>query len=365
MNADGDIEIIGVSRNIEHRKKAEKDMFYLSYHDHLTGLYNHRFYEEELNRIDTERNLPIALIMADVNGLKLTNDAFGHEAGDFILKSIADIIKSECRADEIIARIGGDEFVILLPRTGQSDVHKLITRFTSAISKIKTENTLLSASFGFAIKQTVAQDMKNIFKEAEDQMYRNKLSESSGIRSKTVDLIIRSLFEKNYHEMHHSRRVSELCEMVAVSLKLEPESISRLRLAGSMHDIGKIGISERVLNKKEQLTSEEENEVMKHSEVGYRILSSVKEFSDTANIVLEHHEKWDGTGYPTGLKGEEISLEARIVSLAESYDAMISEWDYKKQLTKDEAIAEIRRCSGSQFDPVLSNIFVAFLLKEG
>lgn len=364
FNSDGEVEIVGVTRNIDNRKNAEKDMVYLSYHDHLTGLYNRRYYEEELNRLDTERNLPISLIMADVNGLKLTNDAFGHKAEDLLLKKIAEVLKSKCRADEIVARIGGDEFVILLPHTDINVACKLVERITSAISKEEMDNSVISASFGTATKETMSQDMYEIFRLAEEDMYRHKLSESSSIRSKTINLIMSSLFEKNEREMHHSKRVSKLCEMIAVKLNFNQENVNRLGLAGLMHDIGKIGVSETILNKSDKLTDEEWNEVRRHSEVGYRILSSVNEFSEIANFVLEHHEKWDGTGYPKGLKGEEISIEARIISLADSYDAMTSERTYKNQLNKKEAIAEIKRCSGSQYDPIISKLFVEYLLEE-
>lgn len=359
-NSDCDIEVVGISRSIDERKKSEKQVIYLSYHDQLTKLYNRRFYEEELRRLDTERNLPITLVMADVNGLKLTNDAFGHKAGDMLLEKIANILKRECRADEIVARIGGDEFVILLQKTGAQNASKIIERINKAITKEKIANVILSISMGFAVKQDISEDMNEVFKKAEDDMYRHKLSESSSIRSQTIDLIMNSLYEKNNREMLHSKRVSEICEAIARSMNFDKDDINQIRIAGLMHDIGKIGINDNILNKVDKLNSDEWHDVMKHSEIGYRILSSVNEFSKIAEYVLEHHERWNGKGYPKGLQGEEISIEARIITVADAYDAMTSDRAYRNALEEEQVIKEIKSNAGIQFDP---NIVVVFIEK--
>lgn len=357
--------ILSIVRDITERKKAEEEVLYLSYHDQLTGLYNRRYYEEELRRLDTERNFPITLVMADVNGLKLTNDAFGHKAGDILLEKIANILKKECRADEIVARIGGDEFVLLLPGTDEKEAEKIVRRINVAIAKEKTDNVILSISMGFAVKQDVCDDMNEVFKKAEDDMYRHKLSESSSIRSKTIDLIMNSLYEKSNREMLHSKRVSEICEDIAIKMNFEKDHVNQIRIVGLMHDIGKIGINDNILNKVENLNSDEWHEIMRHSEIGYQILSSANEFSEIAGYVLEHHERWNGEGYPKGLKGEEISIEARIIAVAEAYDAMTSDRTYRKALSEEEAIDEIRRCSGVQFDPDIVKVFVEMVLEKG
>lgn len=349
-------------RDVSERKKMEQELEYLSYHDQLTGLYNRRFYEEELRRLDTERNFPITLVMADVNGLKLTNDAFGHKAGDMLLEKIANILVRECRADEIIARIGGDEFVLLLPRTDEKEAEKIVKRINVAIAKGKTTKVILSISMGYAVKQNSSENMNEVFRKAEDYMYRHKLSESSSIRSKTIDLIMNSLYEKNHREMLHSKRVSEICEAIANGMNFEKDDINQIRITGLMHDIGKIGINDNILNKVEKLNKDEWAEIKRHSEIGYRILSSVNEFSQIADYVLEHHERWDGKGYPKGLKGEEISIEARIIAVADSYDAMMSDRAYRKALSEEEAINEIRRCCGTQFDPDVAKVFVEKIL---
>lgn len=356
-NSDKAIETVCVSRNIEDRKKTEKQVLYLSYHDQLTGLYNRRFYEEELITLNRKSNLPMTLVMADVNGLKLTNDVFGHKAGDILLKKIAKILKMQCCKDEIVARIGGDEFVLLLPRTDVEEAENVIRRVNEAIARHKIYNIVLSISIGFAVKQEVSEDMNEIFKKAEDDMYRHKLSESSSMRSKTIDLIMNSLYAKSNREMLHSKRVSGICEAIATKMNFAKEDIDQLKIAGLMHDIGKIGINDTILNKVEKLNSDEWEEIMRHSEVGYRILSSVREFSKISDYVLEHHERWKGQGYPKGLKGENISLQARIIAVADTYDAMTSDRPYRIALSKKEAIEEIRKYSGVQFDPDIVKVF--------
>ncbi|PRR80800.1 PAS domain S-box protein [Clostridium vincentii] len=357
--------LLSIVRDITERKKAEEEIIYLSYHDQLTGLYNRRFYEEELKRLDTERNMPITVVMADVNGLKLTNDAFGHKAGDMLLEKISNILKRECGANESISRIGGDEFVILLPRTDKKEAIEIVRRINVAIANEKMENVIVSISIGFGVKQDISEDINEVFKKAEANMYRNKLSESSIMRSKTVELIMKSLYEKSNTELVHSKRTSEICKAIAIKLNFEEDDINNIRIAGLMHDIGKIGINENILNKVEKLNSDEWHDIMRHSEVGYQILRSVNEFSKIADYVLEHHESWNGKGYPQGLKGEEIHIEARIIAVADSYDTMISDRTYRRALSEEEAIKEIKRCSGTQFDPDIAKVFVEKVLGKG
>jgi len=357
-NTDRDIEIVGVSRNIEKRKLIENQILYLSYHDEMTGLYNRRFYEEELKRLDNVKNYPLVLIMADINGLKLNNDAFGHQTGDLLIKKISSILKKECQEDEIVARIGGDEFVILLPRTVEEKAKNLIEHLEIAINNEKIDNVILSMSFGYSLKQNSSEDINEVFKKAEEDMYKHKLSESSYIKSKTIDIIINLLYQKNNCEKINSKRVSEICEAIANTLNFETSNVNELKTAGLMHDIGKIGIRETIFNKSEKLCDEEWDEIKRHPEIGYRILSSSNEFSKIAEYILEHHERWDGNGYPRGLKGEELCVEARIIAIADSYVAMTSEKNYRNILSKEEALNEISRCSGTQFDPQLATLFL-------
>jgi len=363
-NNEGDIEIVGVSRNIDERKKSEKEILYLGYHDPLTGLYNRRLYEEELNRLDTERNLPLTLVMGDVNGLKLINDSFGHAMGDRLLVKVAEVLRKGCRTDDIIARLGGDEFVAILPKTDTSEAEGIITRIKDQLLEEKIGFIGISISVGYGTKHKMEESIQEIIKKTEDHMYRHKLFESSSMRSKTIDLIMNTLFEKNEREMLHSKRVSGICEAIANRMDLNKDDVNQIRVAGLMHDIGKIGIDDKILNTPQALDDDEWKEIRKHPEVGYRILHSVTEFSEIAGDILAHHERWDGEGYPRGLIGEEIPLRARIIAVADAFDAMTIGRPYKKALNKEEAINEIQRCSGTQFDPEIVKVFIAMILKS-
>ncbi len=362
-DAQGNITgVVLVFRDVTDKRIRQQKIEFLSYHDQLTGLHNRRYYEQEVQRLDKERYYPMTLVMADVNGLKLTNDAFGHDAGDMLLQKIADILKRECRSDDIVARIGGDEFVLLLPQTDAKNAETIIARINAAIAKEKIDNLVLSISVGYAVKDDAAVSMNEIFMVAEDAMYRNKLSDSSSMRSKTIDLIMNSLFAKNEREMFHSERVGEICEAIAKEMGFAQVEVDQIRLAGLMHDIGKIGISEEVLNKEGKLKSQEWNEIERHSEIGYRILGSVNEFSKIADYILEHHERVDGKGYPRGLSDLEISLQAKIIAVADAYDAMMTDRPYRKALTKTQAVEQLKKHSGTQFDRNVAEVFVEMVL---
>ena len=330
----------------------------LSFHDALTGLYNRRFYEEELLRLDTARNLPLSFVIGDVNGLKLVNDSFGHAVGDSLLRKVADVLTAVCRADDIVARLSGDEFAILIPHADGGEAESLIQRLRNRLSNEKIGVLDVSVAFGSATKHRVEEPFREVFKTAEDQLYRNKLYESHSMQTRTIDLIMRSLFEINPREQMHSTRVSELCARIAAKLDCGNLDGEKIRLAGLMHDIGKVTIQPSVLNKEGKLTNDEWDVVRQHPEVGYRILGSASEFSEISEYVLEHHERWDGMGYPRGLKGEGISLAARIIAVADSYDAMTTERTYKRVMDHEDALEEIRRFAGVQFDPQVVGAFL-------
>ena len=362
MVKNGENEVLAILRDITRRKVLENSLEYLSYNDQLTGLRNRRFYEEELKRIDVKENLPLTLILGDVNGLKLINDSFGHVVGDELISKVAEIIKKGCRAGDIAARLGGDEFIILLPKTDGDKADKIIKNINKLAQKEKIQNLDISISFGYETKYYEEEDCQEVFRKAEDYMYKRKLFESSCIRGKTVNTIINTLNEKNKREEQHSVRVSELCKSMGESLDLTERKIHELKTAGLLHDIGKIAIEEHILNKPGKLTDDEYKEIKRHPEIGYRILSTVNEMSEIAEYVLLHHEAWNGKGYPKGLKGEDIPIESRIIAIADAYDAMTSERSYRKPLSEDFAIGELRRNAGIQFDSELVKVFVEKVL---
>ncbi|MDR3593515.1 HD domain-containing phosphohydrolase [Clostridium sp.] len=354
----GENEILAILRDITMRKELENSLEYLSYNDQLTGLYNRRFYEEELKRLDVKENLPLTIVLGDVNGLKLVNDSFGHVVGDELIKKVAQIIKNGCRPQDVIVRLGGDEFVILLPKTDTYETEKIIQNINNLAKKEKIQNLDISISFGYETKRHEDEEIQEVFVKAEDYMYKRKLFESSNMRGKTIHTIMNTLNEKNKREEQHSVRVSELCKLMGRNLGLLERKIQELETAGLLHDIGKIAIEESIINKQGRLSKDEYNEIKRHPEIGYRILSTVSEMSEIAEYVLLHHEMWNGKGYPKGLRGLDIPIEARIIAIADAYDAMTSDRSYRKALSEEYAVEELKRNSGIQFDPELVNVFI-------
>ncbi len=361
----GENLIISTVADVTERRKVEENFKHLSYHDHLTELFNRRFFEVELKRLDAPRNLPLTVVMGDVNGLKLINDSFGHEVGDRLLRKAAKIIHDSCRRDDIIARIGGDEFGIILPGSGAEEAEKIIARIQGQPIDIGQVGSLISVSFGYATKAEESQAIHAIQAEAENLMYKHKMYDGASMRNKTVSVVMDALFEKDERESLHSRRVSDICAAIASELGFDNDRINKIRISGLIHDIGKIGIDEKILSKPGKLNGAEWEEIKRHPEAGYRILSSVSEFSELAESVLSHHERWDGMGYPRGLRGEDISIEARIIALADAFDAMTQDRSYRKAMSCAQALEEIKNNAGVQFDPMITDIFVSRLLCKG
>jgi diguanylate cyclase (GGDEF)-like protein/putative nucleotidyltransferase with HDIG domain len=328
----------------------------------MTGLYNRRFFEEELNRLDVQRNYPLCLVMGDVNGLKLINDSFGHETGDQLLIKVAEILKKACRSDEIISRVGGDEFVILIPNMENNHAEMLIERIYEISKNEKVGFLEVSISFGWEVKKEECESIHEIFNRAEDYMYKKKLFEGPTVRGRTIEAIIKTLNEKNKIEEKHSKRVSDLCRRLALVLGFSDREVEEMMSVGLLHDIGKIAIHDEILNSTEKLTEEEFEEIKRHTEIGYRILSSVNDMNDMADYVLYHHERWDGNGYPKGLRAEAIPIHARMISIADAYDAMTSDRSFRTSYTDEFAISELRKCAGTQFDPDLVEPFIKEVL---
>ncbi|MEI8199978.1 MAG: diguanylate cyclase [Eubacteriales bacterium] len=360
-----DRSVIGLTcfvLNITALKRAQEKNQYLSYHDTLTGLYNRRYYEEALYRIDKAANLPISIIIGDLNGLKLVNDAFGHQIGDEMLKKAADALQSACRQDDILARWGGDEFIILLPKTDLQHTEEIVKKAKSMSARMNVNSVNVDISFGWATKTEPEVDIQSEIKNAEDFMYKNKLIESKSMRSHTIKTIMNTLHEKNPREEEHSKRVGEICRKIGSAMHLSDIDVSTLNLVGFLHDIGKIAIEEGILNKPGKLSDLEFEAIKQHPEIGCRIIRSSYEISEVAEAILSHHERWDGSGYPKGQIGSEIPRFARIICIADSFDAMTSERTYRDIWSNEKAAEEIKRCAGTQFDPEIARIFVEDVL---
>lgn len=354
--------VVLVFRDVTEKKKIRNEIEYLSFHDYLTGLYNRRFFEEELLRLDTERNLPLSVLMLDVNGLKLTNDAFGHEKGDTLLKKVSAILKNECRTDDIIARTGGDEFAVILPKTDNIQAYMIRKRIIDAAAKETLDSIIISVAVGNDTKNSSSQDINEILTGSENSMYKDKIKTSRAMRNQTLDLIISTLSNNYEKEQIHMERVGKICYHIGLALNMSQDELKSLEIAGFLHDIGKIMAPYEILNKPEKLTEEEYELIKRHTEAGYQILKSVEEYSPIAEYVLCHHERWDGNGYPRRLKEEEIPLVARIISVADAFEVMTAGRPYKKAMAEKNAIQELRKNSGTQFDPQIVDVFVEKVL---
>lgn len=357
-NSDESVDgVILVFRDCTEKRQKQQNILHLSYSDPMTGLKNRRAFEKESLRLNHVRYCPLVLVIADVNNLKLTNDAFGHDAGDTLLRTVADILRSECRETDIVARIGGDEFVLLLPNTDAEHANVIIERINTSISKTRVKDMPVSVSLGKSIRLVQADDMDVVFREAEHEMYRKKIAERPQIRKRIIDQLLNALFEQNHEEQTHSERVRELCLMIAEHAGLSEDEVDEIGLAGTMHDIGKIALGPELHENESLLEELEGGHVLRHPEIGYNILSAAPQYGAIAEFVLTHHERWDGTGYPSGLKGNAIPLQGRILALADSYALMIREEPFGLGLSEPDALQQLSDGAGTKYDPQLITLF--------
>ncbi len=365
MRRNRDIRGILMSlQDISECKKRTDDIIYHSYHDTLTGLYNRTFFTEECRRLDSERQLPLSVISGDINGLKFVNDGFGHKEGDKLLVEIAKILTANCRKEDILARTGGDEFCILLPQTTQEDAQAICSRIyedcRSFMQRADKNIIYLGISLGTATKLNQDVTVESVITQAEDSMYKHKLAERKNVRSTIISSVLSEVAAKQDVKDANQGKMLTLSKKIADVLEISEDRKKDLELLLTLHDIGKISIPDQILKKPGNLTESEWAAVKKHPEIGYRIAQSAPELMPIADDILHHHERWDGQGYPQGLKGEDIPLLSRIVSVLEAFDAMTQDKPYRRAVTEAEALREIILNAGTQFDPEIVRILLGF-----
>ncbi len=353
FNVKNEIEVIGISRDVTERKINDDEIRYLSYHDQLTGLYNRRYFEMEVERLDTLRNHPIAVITIDINGLKMTNDVFGHNAGDELIKQAAKTLKQACREDEIIVRLGGDEFLILLPKTNEFDCIQIINRVQEIILKEKENKHLLSVSLGYGIKHTVDNQIKDIINQADQYMYQNKLIESEIHKRQLLGIIMKRLYRLDPDLRRHLKSMNEFVTQFGHYLKLKKETIDELKLAAMYHDIGKIGIDVEHVKLFQTDRVKYAYLLKRQPELSYQILRYITEYIEIANIILAYHENFDGSGYPRGIRGNDIPMESMMIHIVNNYDKL----RFNVGLSVEDAIKELQTQKSIELEPKLCDQF--------
>lgn len=341
---------------------------FLSFHDALTGLYNRAFFEEELSRIDTSRMASVGVIICDVDGLKLINDTLGHEAGDRLIIAAADILKKCFRKGDLVARIGGDEFAIVLPNVSRQVIEAACDKIYQAVAITGNSPVTMGLPFSLSVGCSAGTSadtigsVKELLQQADASMYQEKLRRSPATHSAILAAAVKQLETRDFISDGHAERVEQLAVSLAAKAGLPEGRLAGLKLLAHYHDIGKIAIPESILFKPEPLTVDELKKIKKHSEIGHRITMASPQLASISDLVLKHHEWWNGEGYPLGIGGESIPLECRILSIADAYDAMTAGRPYRPRYTALEAMAELKRYAGRQFDPHLLAFFEATVL---
>ena len=353
--------ILCMIRDITEERKSQDKIYEMSVRDAVTGLFNRTFFEEEIRRLSAKATENIGVIMCDIDGLKLINDTMGHQTGDFYLYSVGQILLSKIKDRGFIARIGGDEFACILPGASREEVLEIVNRISAEITEINGENSdevPISVSIGYSIVGVDQETLQEAITEADDYMYRNKLHHRQSVRSYSVDLLSRLLAERDFITEGHGDRMQDNIRKLAMVLDFDSDSISDLLLFAQFHDIGKVGVPDAILYKEASLTESESAEMKRHSEIGFRIAESSPDLRHISEWILKHHEWWNGEGYPIGIKGVEIPLECRMLSIVDAFDAMTNDRPYQKARTYEEAFEELKKCSNTQFDPELVELFI-------
>jgi diguanylate cyclase (GGDEF)-like protein/putative nucleotidyltransferase with HDIG domain len=358
------------------------DAIRLALTDPLTGLGNHRHFHERLQRElaqADEHGGMVSLCFLDIDDFKRINDQFGHPAGDRILSQVA----SRLRQGGESFRLGGDEFAVLLPNMDEQQSLHTARSIVQRVAETELGKTgAVTVSAGVATFPQHGRERDSLIRLADGALYWAKehgknqvrlaradvaeLSEfrrvASGVdrvaRFRAAASLARAVDSRDAYTGSHSERVATLSSQIAEQLGLSADDIELTRLAGSLHDLGKLAIPEEILRKPAALSDAERLVLERHPQIGYRMLESLG-VDPIADWVLHHHERWDGHGYPDGLAGEEIPLGARIIFVADAFDAMTSDRLYRAALSFDEAVAEVERCAGTQFDPEVAGAFLA------
>ena len=355
------LRMVGTISDITLQKSAESQTKYLKETDTITGLKNRNFIEPIFKEASECGKCNYSIILIDINGLKLINDSYGKTRGDEILKSMGMMLKKICGSGQVPVRWGGDEFLIFIKNDSDRDTEELVNKINDKIKSNLDFPMAVSISAGWAKKSKKLDSIEPLIKHAEEKLNRNKLLKDASQKNAIISSLTQTLYEKHIETEEHIQRTKKLCRLIGERFGFVQDEIDELELLGTLHDIGKVGIPESVLLKPTKLDEDEWAIMTKHTEIGYRIAVSTPDLAHIAEGILYHHEKYDGTGYPLGLSGQQIPKLSRLLAIVDAYDVMVHNRVYKKAISKEKAIETILESAGTHFDPQMAEEFVKMI----
>ncbi|ADO83382.1 bifunctional diguanylate cyclase/phosphohydrolase [Ilyobacter polytropus] len=352
------IFVSGLYIMTKKKQESSEKLEYLAKYDSLTDTYSRQYLPKILEQIQSQDSYPLGLLIMDFNGLKFINDSFGHDTGDYLIKESVLLLKNCMNpASDTLIRLGGDEFLIISPKSSQKTLSDLTKYIADTCEKTSFMEIPISLSIGHALIENPKDNFEKFLRLADDRMYLDKLINRKSIGGSYIECLKKTLEEKSYETSAHVNRMISIVKIFGEFMKTSREFLDALELATSLHDIGKIAIPESIILKPSKLDEHEWQVIKRHPEIGSRIVNGLFTLPHVEQGILAHHERWDGKGYPAGLKGEKIPLIARIISIIDSFDVMIQGRSYQNYKSVEEALEEIHVCSGKQFDPTLVTVF--------
>lgn len=333
---------------------------YDSIHNADTGLYNHKYF---FDTIKEQNYSNPGIVIADIDGLKLINDTFGYSHGDKLIAAAGEIIRTILPEDSIAAEISGGEFAILIDYAFDDRLNLFNKQMDSKLEEYNEMHPELPLymTYGFSMSHKKPPDINAVYEEARESLYAKKVLNAKSTRNNLVKILMKTLETKDFTTKEHASRTGELATELGKRLGLSENRISGIELFAEFHDIGKIGISDNILLKPGPLNDDEKLIIQGHSKLGYEIAISSLDLAPISDFILKHHERWDGKGYPIGLSGENIPIECRILAVVDAYDAITNDRPYRKALSNEEAIKELKKNAGTQFDPYVVELFLEII----
>lgn len=353
-----------VFHDITDMRKTYFELERSTLYDALTGFYNKQSYLTQVPQWNASRYWPVALAVCNVNGLRNINEQFGTAYGDRVMKQLAHFVRIHIGEETFAAKVDNGDILVVMEGKTHEDAADVFEKIKRDVEAFFGEEDPVHIEYGIAVKERADVTMERVLSDARTSMQNKKMLRDNSASSSLVDSLKQTLSESDYETEEHVERTRDMAARLGARMNLSDSDIGKLELLAVLHDIGKVAIPHHVLVKKGKLNDEEFKIMQQHTVKGYRIAKSSPELGDIAECILSHHEKWDGTGYPNRLKGEEIPLLARIISAVDSHDVMVHNRPYHQAMPEEDAIRELRRCAGTQFDPHIVSVFTALLEEE-